>query len=228
MSSLPEQLAARPYTFDQVGAPPTTEVFVPAFELAVGSNLPDSLLAAARSEARAAGYASGWSQGVREAREQLAAEIEQAGRRSAEQQRERAVELARAIATLDEAAAQLRARTVPAVEQVEDVVIAIAVELAEALLGRELQAAPRRGLDALARALKLLPDEGPLVVELSAADEAVVARTSAFAELAAIRPVTLVASPQLVDGDAIVTCGPTRIDARVAPAVARVKEALGL
>ena len=224
---MPEQLIARPYTFDQVGGRTVPDDVRPAFELSVGPSMPSSLIEPARAEARASGYAAGWAQGIQEAREQMAADVERSRLRADELDATRAAALQRALTAIDQAATELRSRAVPAIERLEDTVVAMAMEIAEALVGHELQVGTRLGLDALARTLTLAPEDGPIIVHLSPADYAAVGGSQDYAALTTTRAITLAASPELANGDALARCGATQIDARIAPAIVRVKEALG-
>jgi flagellar assembly protein FliH len=227
MSSLPEQVLARPYAFEQVRDRPATQEFRPAFELSAGTGMPDSLLEPARAEARASGYAAGWAEGIQDARAHMANDVLRSQQHAAALDTERAAGLACALRALDAAAAALEARVVPSVEGLEDTVVAMAMQIAEALVGHELIANERLGLDALARVLKLAPHDEPVTVELSPNDFAAVVGSSELLAAQTHRPVTVIASPAVRDGDAVARCGATRIDGQLAPALERVRKVLG-
>ncbi len=233
--SLPEPASAQAYAFKAFGgaaAHPSggaVRDWQPAFEImpAAEAGLPDSV----HAQARASGYAVGWAQGMREAREQLAGELEQVRLAAAEQQRRLDAEVRSGLAALARAAADFEARMTPAVEQVEQAAITMAVEIAQAVLGHELR---RRGdrdiINSVARVLSLTPSDQPVTIELSTADHA--ALTSALstpqtlADFGGGRELALVASPALGPGDAIALYGTTEIDARIEPALRRAREAL--
>jgi flagellar assembly protein FliH len=173
-----------------------------------------------RAAARAQGYATGWSEGRKAAEErgeELARlttaqhELEQE-RRDAEHQA--AVEaLVAAAARLDEALRSTCAR-------VEAHAAEIAVNLTEQLLDHELSVVTSPGLDAVRRALALVPGEPVVRIRLSplqAADPALAALAGSA---------VVVADPTLADGDALVETAESVIDARVSGAMARVREVL--
>jgi flagellar assembly protein FliH len=186
------------------------------------STIPPEVIERATADARAAGYAEGWAQGQREAR--AAAEAEQADVHTAQQryEQERANAVTRALGALANAAASVEARTVPVLEGLNDEVLRGAVELAEALLGRELSDAPERGLDALRRAMSAAPESGTVTVRLHPDDLAALGAVPVFPG----RDLRLVPDPSLGPGDAIAEHGTTTIDARLSEAVRRVRDAL--
>jgi flagellar assembly protein FliH len=220
------ELIARPYDFAQVGELGEPREFRPAFELRAASGVPEALVESAREEARASGYAAGWAQGMQDARAQMAADVETSRRQAAALDAQRRADRDRAVAALATAADALETRSVPTLEQLEDVVVTMAVRIAETLVGHELAVATRPGLSALARVLALVPADEDVSVQLAPADVAELAGSEEFTELVGARAVTLVAAPGLRPGDAVARSGATEIDARIAPALERVKEFL--
>jgi flagellar assembly protein FliH len=190
--------------------------------------LPNEVANRLRAEAQAAGYATGWAEGRREA--ELAAQV--ARDETAAQVRQeadiQALRIEQALVAVRLAAADLEQRMVPVVTELEDLIVGTAFALAEAVIGRELAAATEPGRDAVARALALAPNGRPVTVHLHPADhETVTGGQSGPVEIDG-RTVTLLAEPSLQPGDAVAECDATSIDARIAPAVARVREVLGL
>ena len=182
---------------------------------------------AADETARAAGYAHGWAQGRRDAA--LAQAQEQAAQRERDRvaDADRQVALQRALQGIDAAAAALHRDLAPAVAALEEVLLDAGYELAEALLGREL-CTGTPGRDAVARAMALVPADGPVTVRLHPADLATLSGTdeSTVEHRVLGRLVTLVADPALGTGDAVARCASSTVDARLAGALARVRQAL--
>jgi len=192
----------------------TTEVPIPA-----------ELLEKVRASAQAAGYAEGWAQGMREAQAAAASDAAQA--RAVEEQhvRDRAAALERAVAAVMSAADQLAQKAVPVVADLEDILVRGAVELAEALLGRALAESTEPGLDALRRAIALVPDGGIPTVRLHPADLATLSAPNGEYVIAG-RTAELRADPTLSPGDAIAEQGGTTVDARLSAAIDRLKAEL--
>ncbi|MCW2640943.1 MAG: flagellar assembly protein FliH [Dactylosporangium sp.] len=190
--------------------------------------LPNEVANRLRAEAQAAGYATGWAQGRREAelvargaRDQTAAQVQQ----EAEIQ---AIRVEQALVAVSLAAADLQRRMVPVAAEFEDLIVGTAFALAEAVIGRELAVAAEPGRDAVARALALAPTGRPVTVRLHPADHETVTGGQPCPVEVEGRTVTLLADPSLQPGDAVAECDATTIDARIAPALARVREVLGL
>ncbi|WP_433610111.1 FliH/SctL family protein [Dactylosporangium sp. CA-139114] len=185
--------------------------------------IPPELLARWRGEAEATGYAAGWAQGLREAREEAArtaAVVAQQAAQTAEAQRQR---IERALLGLGQAATALEGRAVPAAHDIEEQIVATAFAIAEAVLSRELRTATEPGREALARALALAPSASPVTVRLNPADRLTIGETELVMDG---RTVTLVDDPGLRSGDAIALCDATTVDARLGPALDRVREVL--
>ncbi|WP_433050943.1 FliH/SctL family protein [Dactylosporangium sp. CS-033363] len=185
--------------------------------------IPPELLERWRGEAEATGYSAGWAQGVREARAAAAAEADRVAR-EAEQfagaQRQRAE---RALLAIGQAAAALEGRAVASAHDIEDQIVATAFAIAEAVLTRELRTAAEPGREALTRALKLAPGGSPVTVRLNPADRLTIGQTELVMDG---RTVTLVDDPGLQPGDAVALCDATTVDARLGPALDRVREVL--
>jgi flagellar assembly protein FliH len=178
------------------------------------------LAAEASAAARARGYATGWAEGRRAAAAELheATEALEAQHRAEEQRREDEHRLA--VAALARAAAQLDAAVADVCARVESHVVEVAMALTEELVGHELAVAETPGLDAVRRALALVPGEPVTRVRVSTEDP-ITPEMSAVAGTAVV-----VADPALRRGDAVVETAEAVVDARVSSALDRVREVL--
>ena len=98
----------------------------------------------------------------------------------------------------------------------------LAWQLAESVLQREL-AVGRPVLDAVTRALQLVPEDEDLIIRLHPDD------TIDAAELAVMVPeatVRVVADPKVEPGGCVIVAGPCRIDAQIGPAMERARAVL--
>jgi flagellar assembly protein FliH len=202
-----------------------------AFEFISEATVPDGLIEQAREQARAVGYAQGWSHGVREA---IAC---QAGDRAAAHAdrelllAEHQQQVASALQALDRAAAALRQSTLSITEQIEDQILAASVELAQALLGRALADPELAAPAALARVLRLAPANEPVTVWLSPADYETLTGPEGTALIGSVegatgRGIAFETDPELPAGDAVARCASTTIDARLSEGVQRLREYL--
>jgi flagellar assembly protein FliH len=119
---------------------------------------------------------------------------------------------------LGDAADDLRRRQALELTDLEDTLARTAVDLASAIIGRELQISVSPGADALARALALVPAGSMAVARLHPSDAAVLAEAEAG--------VTIIADPAVEPGGCILEVGESRIDAQLGPALDRVRAAL--
>ena len=169
------------------------------------------------------GHAAGYSAGLRAAgleqqrlREQLAAEqraMLDDGRAAVRQ----------AVLALEAAAADFRQRRGAVLAEADDVLAAGAIELAEAILGYELADGRNTARGALARALGATSGvDDATTVRLHPADVAALAAVD-VEEAAGVH---IVADPALSPGDAIAEYEDGWLDARLATAVERAKQAL--
>jgi flagellar assembly protein FliH len=185
------------------------------------------LRAEVREEARATGYAAGWAEGRRAVTAQARAQLEADNAARAAALSRTQADAARALGALAAAATQVERRSVPAVTEISDTVLAAALALAEAIVGRELAVATEPGADALQRALDLAPRQRPVVVRLHPEDLASLSLPEGVREIDG-RTVTLLADPGITPGGALAECDATQIDARLDAALARAREVLGL
>jgi len=183
----------------------------------------------ALEQARTTGYAEGWAQGKRES----SAAAEEAAARAllAEQAHDqrRAAALAQAVNALGRAVTALESQLMPTFTELQEVLLAHAFELAEAIVGRSLDDPQRRTADALRRAMAAAPESGPLVVSLSPEDYQTLVGgdgTDDFDHEG--RQVSLRPNAALRPGDATAETGMASVDATIAAAVARAREALRL
>jgi flagellar assembly protein FliH len=217
---------ARPYAYDPVRQSSAPAEWLPAFEVDAG--LPAPVLESARSQAQAAGYATGWAQGVREAKAQMAADAESARLRAEQTEAQRVAAITRGLGALDRAVTELERRALPTVEQIEDTVVEMAVAIAEAVLGHELRRRNDRVvIQAMARILALAPANEDVTIRLSPQDHAALQAAEVVAGFGSNRTISLIAAPELSPGDAVAICGATEIDGRIQPALQRLRELLG-
>ena len=135
----------------------------------------------------------------------------------------RADQLRAVLAHLTDAADTLPAAHAAVIAEIEARVVEVAFAIAVELVGHDLAHDDARGRAALVRALHLAPDTGFVRAHLHADD---VATAGDLASLAGGRAVTIVADSSLQPGDCIVDIEDTRIDARIAPAIERVRAVL--
>lgn len=177
--------------------------------------------ATADSLAYAHGHTAGYTAGLRGA----AAEAEE--RRSRMEAEHAAVlshaeaRTGQALATLAAAAAALEASVVPVITDAQDALAASALDLAEAILGRELSDADTAARAALARATGVGPSAGTRTVRMHPADLSVLDKVTR--EAAAV---LFVADETLERGDAITEFGAGYLDARISTALGRARKAL--
>ena len=168
-----------------------------------GSSLAE-MLEQARQEGREEGYRAAMT-------EMEAAEV--AGR--AAQTRRVADALVQAVGELSRTREQ--AVTVAASEAAE-----LAYDLAEAFLQRELLLG-RPGIDAVVRALALVPENEDLIVRMNPAE---LIGPDELAVLVPDAAVKVVADPRVEAGGCVIQAGPCRIDTQLGAALDRVREVL--
>ncbi|MFI7596952.1 FliH/SctL family protein [Actinoplanes sp. NPDC049681] len=183
----------------------------------------------AKQEARTAGYAEGWAQGQRAAAQEAEAALERARAREQAHEQRRAAALAQAVNALGRAVTNLEEQLMPTLHELQEAVMAQAFVLAEAIIGREMNDPVGRAATALRRAMNASPAQGDIVVSLHPDDFRNLVGTATDADYNYEgRPVHLRPDPALQPGDAVAETGMTTVDASIAAAVARAKEALRL
>jgi len=183
----------------------------------------------AKDQGRTAGYAAGWAQGQREAA--VEADLVAERVRAAEQAHDarRAAALAQAVNALGRAVTGLETQLMPTFTELQEVLLAHAFELAEAIVGRALDDPQGRGVDALRRAMATVREPGDLVVSLHPDDFQTLVGTAGGTEFEHEgRQVSLRPDATLRPGDAMAETGMATVDATIASAVARAREALRL
>jgi len=167
-------------------------------------------------------HATGYAEGMRKAAEEARAAEDAAVQRRAEQSRIYADAVSRALDgmhtskdTLDEKARSLA-------HVAEDRVIALAVELAEAILGAELSDPVQAALNAASRAAREAVSLTDAVVTLNPGD---LATLDGLGELPG--NVTFESDPTIAPGDSAVRLPDGEVDLRVTTAIARVKDLIG-
>jgi flagellar assembly protein FliH len=183
----------------------------------------------AKQQARTAGYAEGWAQGRRAAA--VEAEAAAARARAIEQAHDqrRAAALAQAVNALGRAMTGLETQLMPTMHELQEAVLAHAFELAEAIIGRTVDDPEGRATDALRRAMNAAPDQGEILVNLHPDDYRSLVGTATEADYNYEgRAVHLRPDPALRPGDAVAETGSTTVDASIAHAVQRAREALRL
>lgn len=159
--------------------------------------------------ARAEGYEQGWAA----ARDELA--------RSADGERRR--QTAELVEALTAAAAAVVGDRQRAVSVAQHEVVALAVELAEAVVRRDLAMGSHTAADALHRALSLAPAGEDLLVRLHSSD---VVDAGELQALVPDRQVRVLADDTVEPGGCLVEAGPCHIDAQIGPAMARARRLL--
>lgn len=177
----------------------------------------ESLEARARVSGHAAGYAAGLKAAAIELARRTAA-LEAEAQRSA---LENARRIAEALATVDAATRALDARLAPVLIQAQDALAAASVDIAEAIIGRELASAPDSALSALKRALNHAETDAVVTVRMNPADLAALDDDTRAAV-----GVGLHADASLSPGDAVAELPNGYLDARIGAALDRVRAAL--
>ena len=132
-------------------------------------------------------------------------------------------EIALALGALASATDELRRRDGVSLADVGHQAVELAVVIAAAVLDREVSVASDPGADAIARALALAPDSGPVVARLHPLDIETVADVDA---LAPGRELHLVPDATVERGGCRLEVGPARIDAQLSSALERVRAEL--
>ena len=189
---------------------------------------PDSAsLERAKQQARTEGYAEGWAQGQREAAVEADAAAARARIGEQAHDQRRAAALAQAVNALGRAVTELENHLMPTFAELQEVLLAHAFELAEAIVGHTLDDPQGRGADALRRAMSTAPESGHLTVSLHPDDfhNLIGAGGETDFEYEG-RRVTLRSDAKLRPGDATAETGTATVDATIAAAVARARDAL--
>ncbi len=180
-------------------------------------------LARLREHAHAEGFAAGHAEGMAAAVEVIAATERAAAERLADVQARWERRIASATAALGAAVTRLDEASLPVADDVTDTVLGTVLTLVEDLVGRELALAEDPVLDAVRRALTLVPSDAPAVVRVHPDDLAEIP-AEALAELP--DSVRIVADPTIERAGAVAETGARRIDAQLGAALERVQAVL--
>lgn len=198
------------------------------FALTGSGSIPPDVLDRARTSAQAVGYSQGWAQGVRDAQESMRADLLAAAQDNAAFRQHAHAELQVALQSLVQVADRLEADTVSASRDLEDLVLATAVEIAEALLGSTLADTTDATRYALARVLNLAPGREALVVRINPGVHAELVAHDFQDLLSAVsaadgRQITFEPDPTIAVGDAIARVGSSTIDARLSQGLRAIR-----
>ncbi len=161
---------------------------------------------------RANAMQQGYQDGILAAKAEVEAALEDAN-----------VRVKRLLAALGEAVNDFDQRQTVALHEVEDVIAAGALAIAESVLQREIASATDPGAEAIARALKLAPESGDVVARLHPDDVTTLSMDSI--EVTG-RQISVVGDPEIEPGGAVLMIGDLRIDAQVSSALKSVRRAL--
>ena len=180
-------------------------------------------LARLREHARAEGFAAGHAEGLTAAAAVVAEAERAAAERLADVQARWERRMASATAALGAAATRLDEATLPVADEVRETILGIVLTLVEDLLGRELALADSPVLDAIRRALALVPADAPAVIRVHPDDLGEIAAE----DLAALpETIRVVGDPGVERAGAVAETGPRRIDAQLMAALERVQAVL--
>ena len=167
---------------------------------------------------RASGHAAGYAAGLRAAADDLATQKAEQQAALADAIAAGQARIVEAVSVLTAAAEALERRTVPRLMEAQDAIAATAIDLAEAVIGRELGSEETAARSALQRALSDVDTALVNVVRLNPADLAALDQQTILAS-----GVTFAADAALERGDAITEFADGYLDARVSAALERAR-----
>jgi flagellar assembly protein FliH len=176
-----------------------------------------------REHARAEGFAVGHAEGMQAAAAVVAETEAAAAARLADVQARWERRVASAVAALGAAAVRFDEAAVPVADEVRETIMGTVLTLVEDLLGRELALADSPVLDAVRRALALVPADAPAVVRVHPDDLGEIP-AEVLAELPA--NIRVVGDADVERAGAVAETGPRRIDAQLMAALERVQAVL--
>jgi flagellar assembly protein FliH len=176
-----------------------------------------------RHHAHAEGFATGHAEGMTAAAAVVAEAERAATERLLDVQARWERRVASATAALGAAVTRLDEASLPLADDVRDTVLGTVLTLVEDLVGRELALAEDPVLDAVRRALALVPSDAPAVVRVHPDDLAEIP-AEALAELP--DSVRVIADPTIERAGAVAETGARRIDAQLGAALERVQAVL--
>jgi len=171
---------------------------------------------------RVHGHAAGYAAGLRAA-EAEAKRVNERARDEREALRaDAAIALASALSALEAATARVLEQAGLVLADSDAALAAAAIELAEAILGRELSEGETSARVALTRAFSTIEPDAVLDVRISPIDLAVLSANGTESSM-----VRLIGDPDLARGDAVVDVPDGRIDARISSALDRARAEIG-
>lgn len=170
---------------------------------------------------RAAGHAAGYAAGLRAAAEEMAAQAALQEEALAEAIAEGRARIDAAVATLNAAAEALNQRTIPLLAEAQDALAATAIDLAEAVIGRELSDSDTSATSAMHRALAGVDPALVHLVRLHPDDLAAL-----DADTISAAGVSFTADASLSRGDAVTEFADGYLDARITAALERARAAI--
>jgi flagellar assembly protein FliH len=180
-------------------------------------------LARLREHAHAEGFTAGHAEGMTAAADVVAEAERAAAARLADVQARWERRVASATAALGAAVTRLDEASLPLADEVRETVLGTVLTLVEDLVGRELALAQDPVLDAVRRALALVPSDAPAVIRVHPDDLAEIP-AEALAELP--DSVRVIADPAIERAGAVAETGSRRIDAQLGAALERVQAVL--
>ncbi|MEX2290991.1 MAG: FliH/SctL family protein [Mycobacteriales bacterium] len=185
------------------------------------------VVATARQQAveqgHAEGHRAGYAAGLAVATAEAHVAAEHAAQQAADAQARQQAQLVEAVALLAGAAEAFRQREAVSLAEIEHQVVDLALDVARAVLDRELSISENPGRDALVRALVLAPEDCAATAKLHPDDAAVLGEVNS---LAAGRRVVVVADRSIERGGCVVEAAGRQVDAQIGPALARVAAVL--
>lgn len=176
--------------------------------------------------AHAEGYAAGWAAGARAAAEEGAAQRDRERAEHDQREAQADQQLRRTLAALTAAIEHWQSLSAPVLADAESTLHRAALELAEAVLTREVRPGPDSATALLAKALSLPHDTQPTVLRLSDQDLPHVERLIASGGAVLPAGLSVVADPHLGPGDSITEHSTGMLDARIGQALERARAAL--
>ena len=176
--------------------------------------------------ARAAGFSAGWAAGARAAADAATAQRKrlQAEHDAREAQRDEATSAA--LAALSAAIDKWNQQTLPILDESRRTLYSAALDLASAILQREIEPGSSSARTLLDRALALPIEATPSVLRLHPDDLLHVNLLIESGQAAVPAGLRLVGDPRLSHGDAIAEHEDGALDARIGTALARAREVL--
>jgi flagellar assembly protein FliH len=209
----------RTHRYLRVGHDP--RLLDPSLELAFAEST-----AEARTMAQAKGYAAGYAAGRAAAGVEVAAEAERSAAAAADATQSAVARLDRAVAALTDAATSLSRSQAPTYAEVADRLGPVALQVVEALLGRELVLAPLDVFDSVRRAITTAPAEAAVTLHLHPQDVATLNERHPALDDELGRPVRLFADPDVSPGGAVAVHDAARVEVCLASAFERVRTEL--